>query len=244
MARSGYVNLLQPQDRRSPAAGDSAAVVAARAALWAAGVGRAVVDACVARARALDTGSDLVVVDLGSGTGVALGALAAGRQITGIGIDLSTAAASHAARRYRHVTWVVANADRRLPVLGQSADLVLSLHGRRNPPECARVLRPSGRLLVALPAADDVTELRGVVQGASIQRARADGLIDEHAPWFLLVDRFTVAERHRLERAMLLHLLRSTYRGARTSSARGLAALDTLDVTLASEVCCFQPASL
>ncbi len=38
IARSGYVNLLQPQDRRSPNAGDSKDALAARAALLAAGV--------------------------------------------------------------------------------------------------------------------------------------------------------------------------------------------------------------
>ena len=49
VARSGYVNLLQPQDRKSLDAGDSRAAVEARAELIAAGVGRAVIDSIVTR---------------------------------------------------------------------------------------------------------------------------------------------------------------------------------------------------
>src|SRR5690606_6437764 len=144
VARSGYVNLLQPQDRRSRAPGDSTEAVEARARLVSAGVGRALFDAVAARASALELGACPVVADLGSGTGDALGALASVRPLNGVGIDLSVAAAGHAARRFPSLTWVVANADRRLPLLDRSVQLILSLNARRNPAECARVLEPGG----------------------------------------------------------------------------------------------------
>src|SRR5690606_1269304 len=120
VARSGYVNLLQPHDRRSPAPGDSREAVEARARLVSAGVGRRLVDAVVERVSRLALGDSPVVAALGSGIGDALGALADTRPVNGVGIDLSAAAADRAARRFPRLTWVVANADRRLPLLDRS----------------------------------------------------------------------------------------------------------------------------
>jgi 23S rRNA (guanine745-N1)-methyltransferase len=239
IARSGYVNLLQPQDRRSLAAGDSKAVIEARARLLAAGVGGAVVDRVVHHVAALDLQEDSLVVDLGSGSGEALAALERARPIRAVGVDLSTAAAEHAARRYHNITWVVANADRRLPFVDRSVTLVLSLHGRRQPAECDRVLAPAGHLLVVIPAPDDLHELRALVQGENVDRARADTLLAEHESLFTLIEQFSVRERHALDRASLIDLLRGTYRGARASSAARVESLGMMEVTLASEAFLF-----
>ena len=165
-----------------------------------------------------------------------LGELARARPIEGIGIDLSTAAAEHAAKRFPALTWVVANADRRLPLVDRSTSLVISIHGRRNPAECARVLKPGGWLVVAIPAPDDLVELREQVQGARVERDRGEALLAEHAPFFTLRERGIVRERPRLDRNALKDLLRGTYRGERRSAAAGVEALDELEVTLASDV--------
>lgn len=236
MARRGYVNLLQPQDRKSREPGDARAAVQARAALVDAGVGRALVAEVVGRVSALGLPPGAVVVDLGSGTGDALGALAADRPVAAIGIDLSVAAADHAARRFPHHTWLVANADRRLPLIDGSVDVVLSLHGRRNPPECARVLKPGGHLVVAVPAPDDLVELRELVQGLRVERDRVDAVLAAHASSFVLRERFTARESHRLAHEDLVALLRATYRGARLSTAARVETLTALEVTFASEV--------
>ena len=241
VAQSGYVNLLQPHDRRSLLAGDSKAAVKARARLVEAGIGRAIADEIVRRAAAMDLVELAPVVDLGSGTGDTLAQLAATRPLTAVGIDLSTAAAEHAARRFPTLTWVVANADRRLPLVDRSVQLVLSLHGRRNPAECARVVAPNGWLLVAVPAPDDVIELREAVQGQALERERADTLVPAHEPYFTLLDRFSVRARHHLAREALLDLLRTTYRGERMSGAGRVAAMTSLEVTLASDVFLFAP---
>jgi 23S rRNA (guanine745-N1)-methyltransferase len=240
LARRGYVNLLQPQDRRSRAAGDTPAAVEARARLLASGVGRGVLDGFVQRAAALALPDTSCVVDLGSGSGDALASLAAMRAIDGVGIDLSAAAAEHAARRFPTLTWVVANADRRLPLLDMSVDLVLSLHGRRNPAECARVLNQGGFLLAGVPADDDLRELRAVVLGQAVERERAGALVAEHATFFTLVDRTSAREQHVLEPDALKDVLRATYRGERTSTAERIQALQRLEVTLASDFFVFQ----
>ena len=220
VARSGYVNLLQPQDRRSPAAGDARAAIEARARLLEAGVGRRLIERLADLAASLPLlasadGRARTIVDLGSGSGDALAAAAARTSMAAIGIDLSTAAAEHAARRFPALTWIVANADRRLPLLDASVDVVVSVHARRNPDECARVLVPGGFLIVAVPAADDLIELRAAVHGAPVERDRVETVLTEHARHFTLQDRSAIRERRTLDRAQLLDALRGTYRGER-----------------------------
>lgn len=239
LARSGYVNLLQPQDRRSASAGDPRAAIEARASLLVAGVGRALITGVATRAASFDLGDSPVVADLGCGSGDALAAVT-DRAGTGVGIDLSIAAVERAARNFPDRTWVVANADRRLPLLDRSVNLVLSLHGRRNPAEVARVLVAAGYLLVAVPAADDLIELRELVQGQPVERDRVSQLLVEHEPLFQLDERSVVRDTHELDRDALVKLLRGTYRGVRRGAAERVAALERMRVTLASELVVFR----
>ena len=234
IARAGYVNLLQPQDRRSQAAGDAGAAVAARSALLARGIGRAVLTHIAARSIAV--AADDILVDLGCGGGELAGGLAEEGRVQAIGIDLSTMAVERAARRFPSATWVVANADRRLPLLSGCAAIVTSVHGRRNPAECARVLAAAGTLIVAVPAPDDLRELRERISGQALPRERANAVIEEHRADFALARRDVVREQHDLDREALLQLLQGTYRGGRLSAAPQVDALDRLTVTLASEV--------
>jgi 23S rRNA (guanine745-N1)-methyltransferase len=238
VARSGYINLLQPQDRKSTRAGDALDAIEARARLLELSVGRTILDAVIDRA-ATYASRDAVVVDLGSGGGELLGLLGRQMPATTVGIDLSTAAAEFASRRFPHVCWVVANADRFLPILDRSADVLVSVHGRRNAPECARALSAGGELIIVVPAADDLIELREVVQGAGIARDRGDRVIDEHDALFALRDRKTVRERHQLAAEPLRDLLRATYRGRRRAASERIESLETLTVTVASEILTF-----
>ncbi len=241
VARSGYVNLLQPQDRRSTQAGDSRGAVDARATLERANIGGVLIDSIREQLGALALPADALLVDLGSGTGEMLGRLCADRSLSGIGIDLSAAAADFASRRLPSLTWVVANADRRLPLLDHSVDVVLSVHGRRNPSECARVLTTTGLLFVVLPAPDDLIELRAFVQGQRLERDRSDAMLTEHRPLFTVVDQRSVRESSELDRDGLLNLLRATYRGARLRTAEQVQALDRMKVTRRSEVFVLRP---
>lgn len=239
-ARAGYVNLLQPQDRKSADAGDSRESVEARAALLARGIGRGAVDTVASTAAALTTPGASVVVELGSGAGETLGALMSATEVCAVGIDLSTAAATLAARRFPAATWLVANADRRLPLLDQSVHVVLSVHARRNPEECRRVLVPGGHLVVAIPAPDDLIELREAVQGTAVERDRVEALRLEHAGPFDEVSRTAVSQAFDLQRDDLLLALRGTYRGGRQSASSRIDALTSLRVTFASDVVVFR----
>ena len=240
VARSGYINLLQPQDRRSRRPGDARRAIEARAELFQAGVGQVLANAVVHELGALSLpGTPPLIVDLGSGSGDLLAHVARSLSVAGIGIDLSTDAAELSARRFPSLTWVVANADRRLPVASASVGLVLSVHARRNPLECRRVLDARGYLLIAVPAADDLIELRAAVQGAGIPRDRADGVIAEHVGHFAVARRTTVRETVSLDGPLLRLLLDGTYRGARTGQPARAMTLDRLDVTLASDLLLF-----
>jgi 23S rRNA (guanine745-N1)-methyltransferase len=240
LSKSGYLNLLQPTDRRSPAAGDARDAIVARARLLAQGVGASILTDIATRVASV-ANAHSVVADLGSGAGELLGTVYDRAAVAGIGLDLSAAAAEHAARRYPHLTWVVANVDRGIPLLDRSADVVVSLNGRRNVADCARVLAGDGRLIVGLPAPDDLIELREHMQGEATERDRADALIAEHEPLFDVLERSTVRERHSINADGLRDLLRGTYRGARASGADRLASLRPLDVTVASDVVVFVP---
>lgn len=155
---------------------------------------------------------------------------------TGIGIDLSTAAIDRAARRFPAATWVVANADRRLPLRDHGVDLVMSINSRRNSTEVARVLATGRFHIVAVPAADDLIELREFIQGARFERDRAESVLAAHEGLFQLVERSVVRERLELERAALLNLLQGTYRGVRRGVADRVATLGRMLVTLSSDL--------
>ena len=158
-AKSGYLNLLQPQERKSKNPGDSAAAVAARRRLHDRGLTAPLLQAILELARHSAHLPSGQVLDAGCGDGFYLGSMAG---IEAHGIDISTPAIQSAARRYPAGGWIVANADRMIPFTDRSFSLVLSITGRMNPAEFARVLHPEGRLLVAVPSPEDLIELRGV----------------------------------------------------------------------------------
>lgn len=240
IARSGYINLLQPQDRRSLTAGDASTVVEARARLFAAGVGRSLAEAVRQQFASQKVPADATIADLGSGSGDALATCLASSTAAGVGIDLSVAAGRLAARRFPALTWVIANADRGLPLTNTRLSFLMSLHARRNPAECARVLAPNGLLFVAVPAPDDLIELRSLVQGKGVERSRVEAVLNDHERLFTPIEQFSTREHHQLSRESLLDLLHTTYRGARTSTNARVAMLSRMDVTVSSDCVVFQ----
>jgi 23S rRNA (guanine745-N1)-methyltransferase len=236
VAREGYLNLLQPQARRSRQPGDAPAAVEARARLYGAGFDRALLDALVASVSKLGLGPRSGVLDVGSGDGTLLARLAALPGAEAYGVDLSAHAVRHAARRHPGPTWIVDNADRRLPFQDASLDLLLSVKGPKNPREFARVLAPGGRLLLVVPGVDDLTELRQATAGGGLARAPAELALASFATGFRPHERLRVREQSVLPPPLLLDLLASVYRGQRRSEAARAAELGPTSVTSDSEV--------
>jgi 23S rRNA (guanine745-N1)-methyltransferase len=158
VARSGYINLLQPQDRRSKEPGDTADAVAARRRLHDRGVTAPLLHG-IAEIMAASPGD--IVLDAGCGDGFYLGSLTRQTGFRAYGIDISVPAIDAAARRYPECEWIVANADRVVPYADRSFSIVLSITARMNSSEFRRVLREDGHLVVAVPAPADLIELRG-----------------------------------------------------------------------------------
>jgi len=223
IARSGYINLLQPQDRRSKQPGDTAEAVAARRRLHDRGVTRPLLDAIADTAAA--SGEDNVL-DAGCGDGFYLGSLARETGFAGHGIDISTPAIEAAARRYPECEWIVGNADRFVPYGDQSFSLVLSITARMNQQEFRRVLRNDGRLLVALASPEDLVELRGA------GRDRASRTLETFAHEFTPVHRRRVSTSVELDQAAVYDVLLSIYRPRTFEQVRAMRVTFSLDLLL------------
>jgi 23S rRNA (guanine745-N1)-methyltransferase len=256
LARSGYCNLLQPQDRRSRRPGDSAAALGARRRLFDRGLGDWLLPHLLSAFDELHLPAGAAVLDVGCGEGFYLGALAREREIEAHGLDISAAAIELAARRYPQLSWVVANTDRSLPYSSGCFDLALSLTSRLNGPELRRVLRPrgdaafpaagapgngSGLLLIGVPGADDLVELRAAVLGEGRRRDRLQSAVAALAGEFQLLHHTTARESLHLDAAAAQDMLAATYRAGRDRERRRAASLAGLAVTVSRDLAVFQP---
>jgi len=223
-ARSGYVNLLQPQERRSSQPGDTAAAVQGRRRLHDTGATGPLLDgiAELLAARAND-----VVLDAGCGEGFYLGSLARRTGFHGHGVDISVPAVDAAAKRYPECEWIVANADRFLPYPDRSFSILMSITARMNSAEFRRVAKPDGRLLVALPAPDDLSELRG--KGRDDRVART---IETFAEGFKLADQRRVTTAADLDAQTVEDLRHTIYRPLHSQPAEAMRVTFSLDLLL------------
>lgn len=223
IARSGYVNLLQPQDRRSKNPGDTAEAVAARRRLHHSGVTAPLLHAI---GSLLAPASHDTVLDAGCGDGFYLGSLSLLHGFQATGIDISIPAIDLAARRYPHCHWLVANADRVIPCAGESFSKILSITARMNPPEFRRVLRPGGQLLVAIPSPIDLIELRGP------SRDRVGRTIQSFAPLFTLQHQQRATTTAPLDAGAVRDLQHATYRPLQSQPAEAMQVTFSLDLLL------------
>jgi 23S rRNA (guanine745-N1)-methyltransferase len=227
VARSGYINLLQPQDRRSRQPGDTALAIAARRRLHERGITAPILEALVAM---LNERLGLEVLDAGCGDGFYLGSLAARLGWSAHGIDISIPSIDAAARRHPKCEWVVANADRMIPYADASFSLVLSITGRMNAPEFRRILNDRGRLLVAVPAPDDLIELRGA------GRDRVLRTVATFADGFRLVEQRRLSTAAELDAASVGDVLHSIYRPRRVEPPSAMRVTLSLDVLMFAPV--------
>ena len=236
VARSGYVNLLQPQDKRSKTPGDTPEAVAARRRFLDHGHAAPLVDAIV---RALPMQEDEALLDAGCGEGHHLAAFRGAYRVDAHGIDISVPAIELAARRYRDCSWVVGNADRFLPYPDAMFRAVTSITARMNAEEFRRVLAPEGTLLVVIPGADDLIELRQAILGERIERDRVDRTAATFASLFTLERHERIAHTVTLDRASMIDVMSSSYRGLRARERATLETLDAMNVTLSRDLLVF-----
>jgi 23S rRNA (guanine745-N1)-methyltransferase len=230
LARSGYINLLQPQDRRSKQPGDSADAIAGRRRLHDAGVTAPLLAAI---AETVAAGPDDTVLDAGCGDGFYLGSLQAQTGCSAHGVDISNPAVNAASRRYPQCEWIVANADRFVPYADGAFSAVLSITGRMNAPEFRRILRNDGRLLVAVPSPEDLIELRGASGPSGPPgRDRAPRTIADFAGHFTLIDQRRATTAADLDAAAVQDVLVSVYRPLQRKAVEPMRLTFSLDLLL------------
>ena len=142
-------------------------------------------------------------------------------------------AVKSAARRYPEYQWIVANADRFIPYADSSFSIVVSVTARMNAGEFRRVLRGDGRLLVAIPAPDDLIELRNPRGGEG--RDRTDRTVETFAKEFTLMDRRSVSTTAELDAEAVRDVLLSIYRPMRSQP------VDAMRVTFSLDLLLFRP---
>ncbi len=140
LARQGYLSLLGTAARTDT--GDTAEMVAARAAFLGEGHYRPIAEAVADRV------GGGPVLEIGAGTGYYLGAAidrlaaAVGPDAVGLALDSSRYAARRAASAHARIGSIVADAWSRLPIRDGAIGSVLSVFAPRDPAEIARVLAP------------------------------------------------------------------------------------------------------
>lgn len=242
-ARQGHITLLPPGHR--PPSGDSAGMVADRAAFLDAGhyagLSAAMTEAVVAGVPPQS------VLDLGGGTGHHLAAvLDRAPDAVGVVLDSSRYAARRAARAHPRAVAVVADSWASWPVRDGVLDRVLVVFAPRNGPETARVLRPRGRLVVVTPTAEHLAELvapLGLLRVDPGKAARLAATLEPHLDPVALTGH---RQELRLSRAVAATLVGMGPHARHLAPGRLAAALTTLPepirATVAVEIATYAPA--
>ncbi len=238
-AKAGYWNLTQPQDKKSSNPGDNREAVIARHRWLERGHGVGLIAAL--KSWLPDDGPKTRILDLGCGDGSFGRSLFSDQAANFCGIDLSKPAIKLAAKHWPEATWVLANADRGLPVMDASVNCVLSLFGRRPVSEISRVLSPKGCCVVAVPGEDDLIELRERVQKEGRRRSRVEAIVEEMEGHGLLCsDQKQWRTQIEIGSDEIADALAMTYRAGRRSEKSLVASIDVAKVTLAGDLIKFR----
>lgn len=187
VASSGHVNLTSPAGRRQPA-GDTAQMVDARLAFLRTGLYEPLVAALAAAVDAACSADAATLVDVGSGPGfysreVLERVCSVGRAVA---VDISEAAMRRASRLDPRIAAVRANVRTVVPVRPGSADVVLDVFAPRNPGEWYRVMKPGASLIVIVPGARHLREMRDNGELLSIEGDKVEHLRAQLAAAFSL----------------------------------------------------------
>ncbi|TVR22449.1 MAG: hypothetical protein EA387_08775 [Nitriliruptor sp.] len=206
LARQGYATLTAAPLAHT---GDTPEMLDRRSRVHKAGllaaVHGAVVDALAdARPDVLPEG---IVCDVGTGAGTYLASVLDALPCrTGVGVDVSKAAARRAARCHPRAGAVVADVWRGLPLRDASVALLLDVFAPRNPAEFARVVTPSGSVVVVTPDPDHLAGLRERAGMLDVPAGKAAQVARELAPGFRPVETRQVQQQVEVTRELAVDL--------------------------------------
>ncbi|GGH92254.1 putative RNA methyltransferase [Arthrobacter liuii] len=194
-ARQGYFNLLV--GKGTPFEPDTAAMVAARFTFLGDGHYRPLAQALANAVVPYLSDEGAAVLDSGTGTGHYLreildAAVAGGRAASAIGLDISKFALRRAARLNPDAVNMVWDIWQPLPVASNSVDAVTVVFAPRNPAEFARVLRPTGVLVVVAPRTGHLAAIAAVAGMLGIEEGKDERLAEAMYGHFEPVNTFDV----------------------------------------------------
>lgn len=181
MAKEGYTNLLLVQQKKSKVPGDNDEMVKARREFLQAGYYQPLADAACTLLKALNAN---VLVDIGCGEGYYTEGFSRICPNV-IGLDIAKTAVQLAAKKYKHITWLVASGAL-LPVKNQSVEVVSSLFSPIPVAEMARVLKSNGHILIVRPADNHLHHMREALFG-EVFAHQPDKFLAELEPTFSLI---------------------------------------------------------
>lgn len=195
VSRQGTLTLLPPRTPKT--VGDSREMLDARRDVLDTGLFGPIADAVVEAVGITGlrlSGEPARVADLGCGTGYYAARVAdAFPASTFLAADRSPIAVRVATRDLPRATGVVLDLWQPLPLRDDVADVALNVFAPRNPGEFARILRPRGHLIVVVPTARHLRELRAAGALLEIPEGKAERVVDQFdGMGLLLVDRTPV----------------------------------------------------
>jgi len=171
-ARSGYVNLLTPQESSfEPIRVTQKTQFMARRRSLDRGLGNTLLATLAQKIPEFGLPNDARVLDAGCGEGFTLGHLCDRFPFAGCGVDISSAACDMAARRYKKCFGSLRMPTERFRSDGSARPCSVDYFLQKFP-EFRRLLKPTGRLVVAVSAEDDLQELRAAVLGRALSKDR------------------------------------------------------------------------
>lgn len=236
VARQGYVNLLPVQHKNSKSPGDTADAVQARRAFLQAGYYQPLKDHLMSWLAGLNART---VLDIGCGEGFyTSGMPAVTTQV--IGLDIAKTAVQIAAKRYAHITWLIASAAK-LPIASQTLDVVTSFFSPLPRDEMARVLKPEGYLLIVTPASGHLYEMRAALF-EQVNPHQPEKFIETLAPDFTLIRQDVLTYALLLEQSALHNLIAMTPYAwkARADKRQQLEQATTLNTSASFQIYLFQ----
>lgn len=225
-AAEGYLHLLPASRMNSRLPGDNKEMVSSRRAfletggyqLFSDGINRAVSGHLRGR-------NTPVVLDAGCGEGYYTGRLFAALRAEGVaaslcGVDISKAAVKAAAKRYRGISFAVASSFS-LPVPAGSCDCVTDVFAPVVAEEFARVLKPDGLFLLAVPSGAHLFGLKEILYDKPYYNEKTD----TDYPGFAFLERIALRDTLVLEDAAMIQNLFSMTPYYWKTSAEGCARL-------------------
>ncbi len=179
IARKGYVNLLLSSHIGSGTPGDSREMLQSRRDFLNAGYYEefseklnSIVDIEDVKQFNNDLSGSVNLLDAGCGEGYyisrlkkALESRKKNPEVNFYGTDVSRDAINYAAGRDRHIRFAVASSYH-LPFTGDAMDFILCIFAPRDEKEFKRILKPGGKLLVAVPGARHLYGLKQLIYEA------------------------------------------------------------------------------